>query len=103
MATVPSGTNTIFGALVYQVYLRIFHPGPSNPTTFLGICSSDDYRHYSLQLAPPPSTLQRWHLNSLFMITFCDYSKNDVDFDEIYPFDYKVYLSIGICRMRWAE
>ena len=26
------------------VYLRIFDPGPSNPTTFLGLCSPGDYR-----------------------------------------------------------
>ena len=26
------------------VYLRIFDPGPSNPTTFLGLCSPIDYR-----------------------------------------------------------
>ena len=26
------------------VYLRIFDPGPSNPTTFLGLCSLGDYR-----------------------------------------------------------
>ena len=39
--TVPSG---IIGALVYRVYLRIFDSGPSNPTTFLGLCSPGDYR-----------------------------------------------------------
>ena len=26
------------------VYLRIFDPGPSNPSTFLGFCSPGDYR-----------------------------------------------------------
>ena len=28
-----------------EVYLQIFDPGPSNPTTFLGLCSPGDYRH----------------------------------------------------------
>ena len=39
--TVPSSSKTIIGALVY---LWICDPGPSNPTTFLGLCSPSDYR-----------------------------------------------------------
>ena len=42
--TVPSAMNTIIGALVYRVYLRICNPWVINPTTFLGLCSSGDYR-----------------------------------------------------------
>ena len=33
-----------FGHWYTEVYLRIFDPGPSNSTTFLGICSPGDYR-----------------------------------------------------------
>ena len=36
--TVPSGMNTVIGALIYRVYLRIYDSGLSNPTTFLGLC-----------------------------------------------------------------
>ena len=43
--TVPSGTqHHHLGHWYTGVYLRIFDPDPSNPTTFLGLCSLDDYR-----------------------------------------------------------
>ena len=41
---IPSGMNTVIGALVYRVYLRIFDRGLSNTITFLGLCLPDDYR-----------------------------------------------------------
>ena len=39
--TVPYGSNTVIGAfgIPWYTYLRIYDPGPSNPTTFLGLCS----------------------------------------------------------------
>ena len=39
----PQAPSTIIGSLVYRVYLRIFDPGPSNPTIFLGLCSAGEY------------------------------------------------------------
>ena len=42
--TVPSGTQRHHWALVYRIYIRIFDPGPSNPTIFLGLCSPGDYK-----------------------------------------------------------
>ena len=32
--TVPSGMNTVIGHWYTSVYLRIYDPSPSNPTTF---------------------------------------------------------------------
>ena len=43
--TVPSGTQLHHWRVgIPRVYLRIFDLGPSNPTTFLGLCSLGDYR-----------------------------------------------------------
>ena len=33
-------------AFIYQVYFRIYDSGPSNPTTFLGLCYLGDYRQH---------------------------------------------------------
>ena len=46
-------------ALVYRVYLRIFDPGPSNPTTFLGLCSLGDYRQSIVSNGRPHLQLYR--------------------------------------------
>ena len=35
---------TSLGHWYTGIYLRIFDPGPSNPITFLGLCSPGDYR-----------------------------------------------------------
>ena len=62
-----------------RVYLRIFDPGPSNPTTFLGLCSPGDYRQSTESpMSVPPSTLQKSRLHSLFMIVFWEYGKKKV-------------------------
>ena len=41
------------------VYLRIFDPGPSNPTTFLGLCSPGDYRQSIVSNGRPHLQLYR--------------------------------------------
>ena len=35
------------------VYLRIYDPGPSNPTTFLELCSFGDYRQFTVSNGRP--------------------------------------------------
>ena len=48
--TLPSGTQRHhwdIGIPGYTgVYLQIFDPDPSNPTTFLGLCSPGNYRQF---------------------------------------------------------
>ena len=50
----------------------IFDPGPSNPTTFLGLCSPCDYRQSieSPMGVPTFNSIEKPHLHSLFMIVF---------------------------------
>ena len=74
-------------------------PSPSNLTTFLGLCSPDDYRQsIESPMGVPPLT----RFTSLLMIIFWNYG-NTAIFDEIYPFGRGVYLSSDICRMHWAD
>ena len=87
-------------ALVYRVYLRIYDPGPSNPTIFLGLCSPSDYR----QPIEFPMGILAFNLTEKVLIfTIYDYisrlEQKSVIFDEIYSFGFEVYLSSDIWRM----
>ena len=53
------------------VYFQIFDPGPSNPNTFLGLCSPGDYRQsIESPMGVPPSTLQKRSLHLLFISVY---------------------------------
>ena len=86
------------------VYLWIFDPGPSNPTTFLGLCSPGDYRQsIESPMGDPIFNSTERRLNSLFMIVLWDYGQKGLIFDEIYPFGCEVHLPSDICWMLWAD
>ena len=58
--TVPSGTQRHHWEHWYTgVYHRIFDPGPSNPTTFLGLCFPGDYRQSIVSNGRPHLQLYR--------------------------------------------
>ena len=99
--TVPSGANTVIEhwyTLKSTIQARVI-PLPSWGSVPLVTTGS----LWSLQWASQPSTLQKRHINSLFMIIFWDYGKKGLIFDKIYPFDCIIYLSGAICWIRQAD
>ena len=86
-----------------RAYLRIFDPGSSNPTTFLRLCSFDDHRQSIISNGRPHLQLYRKALRFTIYDHVLRLLQKGVLFDEIYPFDCRVYLSSDICRLRWAD
>ena len=56
-----------------RVYLRIFDPGPSNLTNFLGLCSPGDYRQSIVSNGRPHLQLNR---KVAYIHYLCLYSEN---------------------------
>ena len=98
--TVPSGTQRYHWALVYRVYLRIFDPGPSNPTTFLGLCSPGCYRQ-SIESPMGVSTFNSTEKVLTFTIYDCilRIRPKKVCYS---PFGRRISLACAICWMRCA-